>query len=93
MKESNIKTKHIYSGFYILHYKGYYVVILKTDNNKWQACLPSGWFANSTTKKMCIFNAISEINITDDLKCDEVAKYPNWWKTDVCFSGIKALID
>lgn len=47
MEVSNIKTRHIYSGFYILHYNGYYVVILKIGNNKWQACLPSGWFANS----------------------------------------------
>ena len=91
MEESNIKTKHIYSGFYILHYNGYYVVIQKVDNNKWQACLPSGWFANSTSKKACVLNAISEIDITEDAICDKFAKCPDWWETDACFSGIKAL--
>lgn len=93
MEVLNIKTKHIYSGFYILHYNGYYVVILKIGNKKWQACLPSGWFANSTCKKACVLNAISEIDSTEGAICDETAKCSDWWKADVCFSGIKALAD
>lgn len=93
MEVLNIKTKHIYSGFYILHYNGYYVVILKIGNNKWQACLPSGWFANSTSKKECVLNAISEIDITEGEICDEIAKCSDWWEADVCFLGIKALAD
>ena len=40
-----------------------------------------------------MLNAISEIDSTEDAICDETAKCSDWWKADVCFSGIKALAD
>ena len=55
--------------------------------------MPSGSFANSTSKKACVLNAISEIDITEDETCDEIAKCSDWWESDACFLGIKELAD
>lgn len=89
MMDLDIKTKRICCGFYLLPCKGYYVVIQKVDTNKWQAYLPSGGFANATSKNDCVLNAINEIDIGENIECDKVAKSPDWWKGNPLFVGIE----
>lgn len=88
MAELSIYTKRIRCGFYILQHNGYYVVIQRVENAKWQAHLPSGSFANATSKNDCVLNAINEIDITEDLECDKVAQSPDWWKQEIMFAGV-----
>lgn len=80
-----MKQKRLRNGLYVIRHNGYYVIIYNVDRNKWQAYLPSGFFANSTTKKSCILNVIYEIDNTDNFACDEKAKKENWWITDEHF--------
>ena len=45
-----MRSKRLRKGLYVIRYNGYYVIIQNVDRNKWQAYLPSGFFANSATK-------------------------------------------
>lgn len=92
MMNLKIKTKRICYGFYVLQHKDYYVVIQKVGRNKWQAHLPSGGFANATSKNDCVLKAMDEIDATESLECDNVAKSPDWWKYSIEFNGIEKSI-
>lgn len=81
IKQAGIKTTKLYNGAYQLYYKRYSPLILRVDKHAWQAFLPSGAFANATTKAQCVILAQFEIDKAQPIEEDEVTKKNvSWWQ-------------
>lgn len=92
-RQAGIKTAKLYSGAYQLYYKHLSPLILKVDTHAWQAFLPSGAFANATSKAQCVVLTCLEIDNTPSIDEDEVTKKNvNWWYNLAEFQWLKKMI-
>ena len=81
IRQAGIRTKRLCNGAYQFYYKHLRPLIIKVEDNAWQAFLPSGAFANARTKAQCVILACLEIDKTPTCKEDEITnKNVTWWQ-------------
>ena len=90
IRQAGIKTTKLCSGAYQLYYKRLSPLIIKVKNNAWQAFLPSGAFANATSKSQCVILACLEIDKSPMCDDDKVTiRNVSWWKEHIEFKWLR----